>query len=62
MIFMVLWLFVKVFSAKFGVWRLLAWQKRAIHKHFVHKNRIFHESFLPQKFPTIGIHTYIATV
>ena len=40
--FVVLWLYTKVFSTKFGAWCPLAWQKRAIC-----------ESFLPWKFPAI---------
>ena len=58
MIFTVLWLCAKVFSVKFGAWRSLVWQKRAIHECFLRENRIFQENFLPQKFPTIGIQTY----
>ena len=39
--FAVLWLYAKVFSVKFGAWRPLAWQKRAIRESFLHKDRIF---------------------
>ena len=46
--FVVLWLYAKVFSAKFGAWHLLARQKQAIHES---KNRIFTDSqnFSPSK-------------
>ena len=39
-----LWLYAKVFSAKFGVWCPFTLQKRAIHESFLHKNRIFTNS------------------
>ena len=39
--FTVLWLYAKVFSVKFGVWRPLALQKRAIRESFLCENRIF---------------------
>jgi len=41
--FAVLWLHVyaKVFSAKFGAWRHLVLQKRAIRESFLRENRIF---------------------
>ena len=53
--FAVLWLYAKVFSMKFGAWRPLARQKRAIHESFLRENHIFHQfaSFLPRKFPAI---------
>ena len=53
--FAVLWLYANVFSAKFGVWRHLALQKRAIRESFLCENHIFTNSrkFLPRKFPTI---------
>ena len=49
--FAFLWLYAKVFSAKFGVWRHLALQKWAIHKSFLRENRIFTNSrkFSPSK-------------
>ena len=49
--FAVLWLYAKVFSAKFGVWRPLALQKRAIRESFLHENCIFTNSrkFSPSK-------------
>ena len=39
--FTVLLLYAKVFSAKFGAWHPLAWQKRAIRVSFLRENRIF---------------------
>ena len=56
--FAVLWLFVKVFSAKFGAWRPLAWQKEAIRKGFVYENCIFHQFakvFSLECFPLYGM-------
>ena len=49
--FAVLWLYAKVFFVKFGAWRPLAWQKRAIRKSFVRENRLFTNSrkFSPSK-------------
>ena len=49
--FAVLWLYAKVFSVKFGVWRPLAWQKRAIRESFLRKDRIFTnlQTFSPSK-------------
>ena len=41
--FVVLWLYTKVFSAKFGVWCPLAWQKQAIRKRFLGKKHLFHQ-------------------
>ena len=41
--FAVLWLYAKVFSAKFGTWHPFAWQKRAIHESFLSENCIFHK-------------------
>ena len=40
----VLWLFVKVFSVKFGAWHSLVQHKWAICESFLRKNRIFHQS------------------
>ena len=52
---MVLWLWAKVFSAKFGAWHLLAWQKRAIRESFLHENCIFHKLvFSLESFPLYG--------
>ena len=53
--FTVLWLYAKVFSVKFGAWRPLAWQKRAIRESFLCKDRIFTNlrKFLPRKFTAI---------
>ena len=48
----VLWLYTKVFSAKFGAWCPLVWQKRAICKSFLHENRIFYQL---QKFPPLKV-------
>ena len=47
----VLWLYMKVFSAKFGAWCPLVWQKRAIHESFLCENRIFYQlrKFSPLK-------------
>ena len=42
--FAVLWLYTKVFSAKFGVRHPSAWQKRAIRESFLLENRIFTNS------------------
>ena len=49
--FMVLWLYTKLFSAKFGAWRPSALQKRAIRESFLCENRIFTHSqkFSPSK-------------
>ena len=47
--FTVLWLYVKVFSAKFGAWRPSAWQKRAICESFLRENHIFTNSRKPSK-------------
>ena len=41
--FAVLWLFAKVFSAKFGGVAFLAQPKQAIRESFLHKNHIFHQ-------------------
>ena len=53
--FVVLWLYAKLLSAKFGVWRPLVWQKRAIRESFLRENRLFTNSrkFLPRKFTAI---------
>ena len=54
--FVVLWLFAKVFSAKFGGVAPLVLQKQAIRKSFFPRKLYFspiRESFLPQKFPAI---------
>ena len=56
--FTVLWLYMKVSSAKFGVWHPLAWQKRAICKSFLCENCIFHQFakvFFLESFPLYGI-------
>ena len=52
--FTVLWLFAKVFSAKFGAWCPLAWDKRAIHESFF---RFFTNlrSFSLKSFPLYGM-------
>ena len=49
--FMVLWLYTKVFSVKFGAWCPLVLQKRAIRESFPHENRIFTnlQKFFPSK-------------
>ena len=39
--FAVLWLYVKVFSARFGAWCPLALHKQPIRKSFLHENHIF---------------------
>ena len=53
--FTVLWLYAKVFSAKFGAWHLLAWEKRAIRKCFLRENFFspICKSFLSRKFSAI---------
>ena len=53
--FAVLWLFMKVFSVKFGMWHSLAWHKRAICGSFSYENRIFHQfaKVFSLKFPAI---------
>ena len=55
--FMALWLFAKVFSAKFGARHSLAQQNQATCESFLSKNHIFHQFakvfFLPLKLPTI---------
>ena len=53
--FAVLWLFVEVFSAKFGDNASVARQKEAIHDSFLHENHFLpiRESFLPRKFPAL---------
>ena len=58
--FVVLWLFTKVFSAKFGAWRSLAQQKQAISESFFRKNRIFRQFtkvFSLESFPLYGTNT-----
>ena len=53
--FAVLWLYTKVFSAKFGAWHPLAQQKRAIHESFLCENCIFHQKvFSLESFPLYG--------
>ena len=55
--FTVLWLYMKVFSAKFGAWRSLVWQKRAIRNSFLWENHIVHQStkvFSLESFPLYG--------
>ena len=49
--FTVLWLYAKVFSARFGAWHPLALQKRAIRESFLRENHIFTHSrkFSPSK-------------
>ena len=49
--FAVLWLYAKVFSAKFGAWHPLAWQKWAIHESFLCEIIFFTNSrkFSPSK-------------
>ena len=61
--FTVLWLYAKVFSAKFGVWRPLARQKQAICESFLHENRIFTNSrkFSPLKIFRYTVSTQILT-
>ena len=56
--FAVLWLYVKVFSTKFGAWCPLGLQKRAICESFLRKNHIFHQFvkvFSLESFPLYGI-------
>ena len=56
--FAVLWLYAKVFSAKFGAWCPLGLQKRAICESFLRKNHIFHQFmkvFSLKSFPLYGI-------
>ena len=47
--FAVLWLYTKVFSAKFGAWHPLAQQKRAIHESFLCEIVFFTRKFSPSK-------------
>ena len=54
--FVVLWLYAKVFSTKFGTWRPLALQKRAIRETFLHKNHISTNS---QKFSPSKVSRYM---
>ena len=56
--FVVLWLYLKVFSAKFGAWCPLALQKRAIHEIFLRGNCIFTNS---RKFPSIRYYNIHST-
>ena len=52
--FVVLCLFVKVFSAKYGGVASLVRHKRAIHESFLRENRIFHQLakvFFLESFP-----------
>ena len=61
--FMVLWLFAKVFFAKFGDVTFFGAAKRAIHKSFLHESRIFHKFaivFSLENFPLIL--TYFSTI
>ena len=53
--FAVLWLFVKVFSAKFGGVVSFGAAQRAIRESFLQKSYLspICESFLPRKFPAI---------
>ena len=66
--FTVLWLFAKVFSAKFGGMASLAWHKRAIHESFPRKNRTFHQFmkvFSLESFPLYGklnLHSWASTL
>ena len=56
--FTVLWLFAKVFSAKFGARHPLAQQNQAIGKSFLCENQIFHQFtkvFSLESFPLYGI-------
>ena len=53
--FTVLWLFAKVFSAKFGTWCPLARDKRAIHESFYCVFLPIHESFSLESFPLYGM-------
>ena len=54
-IFTVLWLYAKVFSAKFWAWHPLAWQKRAIWESFLRENRVLTNL---QKFPPSKVSCY----
>ena len=61
--FVILWLYAKVFSAKFGAWCSLAQQKHAIRKSFLRKNHIFHQFvkvFSLESLPLYGITIYIS--
>ena len=53
--FVVLWLFAKDFSAKFGGVASLGVAKAAIHGSFLRKNRIFHQL---QKFSPMKVSRY----
>ena len=56
------WLYAKVFSAKFGVWRPLARQEQAIRESFLRENRIAHQFakvFSLKSFPLYGIHAIL---
>ena len=56
--FAVLWLYSKVFSAKFGARRPLARQKQAIRESFLSENRLFHQFvkiFSLESLPLYGI-------
>ena len=62
--FMFLWLFAKVFSAKFEGMSSLAQHKRAIRESFLHETRIFHQFakvFSLESFPAIRYNTTIPT-
>jgi len=55
--FVVLWLFMKVFSAKFGCVAPLVLQKRAIRESFLSENCSFHQFakvFSLESFPLYG--------
>ena len=58
--FTVLWLYAKVFSAKFGVWCPLALQKRAIRESFLCENRIF--TNLRKVFSLEGFPLYVIVI
>ena len=57
--FVVLWLFAKVFSVKFGGMVSLVQQKRAIRKSFLCESHIFHnlQKFSPSKV-IVGSHSH----
>ena len=62
--FTVLWLFSKVFSVKFGAWRLLPQQKASNSwKFFLRKSYflLVHESFLPRKFQLCDPYEFSST-
>ena len=61
--FVVLWLYAKLFSAKFGAWRPLALQKQAIRKSFLRENCIFTNSrkFAPSKVSRYTVCYYLSS-